>query len=173
MKVKVTEKQVSITEISQVNQGEYGINKCEFSLPECFDGLSVTAVFNGIPVLLTDGKCYIPSLKNGNCILGVYAYRQNDGETEIMYSPKPTMFFVEKGSFCDSFNEFVIPEVFDYETYCRMLQDYWRDIINFNTLSEYTQAATENQYYSAKVLNEMYNKLQGNLDTVSALIGGA
>ena len=172
MKVKVTEKEVFITEISTICAGEHGINKCEFTLPASFKGLSVVAVFNNIPVLVTEGKCYIPSLPNGNCVFGVYAYSQKDGETEIMYSPKPTMFFVSKGSFPLDFSEVSIPEVFSYETYCRMLQDYWYDIIHRNTLPEYSPEATENQYYSARVLNTMYENLSGELEDVAALVGG-
>lgn len=159
MKVKVTEKKVMITEISEVYEGEFGINRCDFSLPESFEGLSVTAIFNGIPVPLTDGKCIIPSLKNGNCILGVYAYRKNGEETELMYSPKPTMFFVGKGSFCREIDEEIIPEVFDYETYCRMLQGYWRELFGANTLTEYKEKATEHQFYSAKAVNEICQKM--------------
>ena len=155
MKVKVTEKKVMITEISEVYEGEFGINRCDFTLPKSFEGLAVTAIFNGIPVPLTDGKCIIPSLGNGNCILGVYAYRKNGEEMELMYSPKPTMFFVGKGSFCKDFNEENLPEVFDYETYCQMLQGYWRELLESNSLPEYTEDATRYQYYSAKAFNEM------------------
>lgn len=172
MKIKVTEKQVMITEISQVNEGEYGINRCDFSLPKSFDGLCVTAVFNGVPAPLTEGRCIIPPLKNGNCIVGVYAYRQADGETEIMYSPKPTMFFVEKGSFCSCFEEIDVPQVYDYETYCQMLQGYWREIIDSNTLPEIKTDATKYQYYSAKVINLLYENIMGELDEISVIIGG-
>jgi hypothetical protein len=172
MKVKVTEKQVMVTEITEVYEGEFGINRCDFTLPKSFDELCVTAIFNGITVPLTDGKCIIPSLPNGNCILGVYAYRKSGEETELMYSPKPTMFFVGKGSFCSDVNEEIIPEVFSYETYCQMLQGYWRELFGENTLKEYKEDATEYQYYSAKAINEMYHSLKGDVDTVSALIGG-
>ncbi len=173
MKVKVTEKQVMITEISEVNEGEYGINRCDFNLPKAFEELAVTAIFNGIPVPVTDGKCIIPSLPNGNCIFGVYAYRKNGEEMELMYSPKPTMFFVGKGSFCRDIDEEIIPEVFEYETYCQMLQGYWRELFGENTLREYKEAANEYQYYSAKVINEMYHSLKGDLEEVSVLVGGA
>lgn len=173
MKVKVTEKKVSIMEESDIFEGEFGINRCDFSLPKVFDGLAVTAVFNGIPVPVTDGKCIVPSLPNGNCILGVYAYLKNGDETELMYSPKPTMFFVGKGSFCREINEEIIPEVFSYETYCQMLQGYWRELFGENTLEEYKADANEYQYYSAKVLNEMYHNLKGDVEEASALVGGA
>ncbi len=172
MKVKVTEKQVMITEITPVNEGEYGINECEFILPESFKELCVTAVFNGVAVQLVNSKCFVPSLKNGNCILGVYAYRQNSGETEIMYSPKPTIFFVDKGSFESTFNEERVPQIGDYDLYCEMLRNYWDDLIKSNTLPEYTEGAKDNQYYSAKVINGMYHSLQGALDEIGDLIGG-
>ncbi len=201
MRVKVTEKQVFITELDSIIEGEYCINRCDFVLPKSFDGLSVTAIFNGIPVPLTDGKCIIPALKNGNCIFGVYAYRKNGDEMELMYSPRPTMFFVDKGSYCDDVNEEIIPEVFDYETYCRMLQGYWRELFGENTLSEFKENANEYQFYSAKGINEMLmgindlfgiineehnekfatktaleslkTELQGDVDAISALVGGA
>ena len=60
------------------------INRCDFTLPKSFEGLSVTAIFNGIPVPLTDGKCIIPALKNGNCIFGVYAYKKNGDVMETV-----------------------------------------------------------------------------------------
>ena len=66
MKVKVNEKQVMITELTEIFEGEFGINRCDFTLPKSFGGLSVIVVFNGITVPLTDGKCIIPSLPNGN-----------------------------------------------------------------------------------------------------------
>lgn len=176
MKVKVTEKQVMITEITEVNEGDYGINRCDFLLPRSFDELCVTAVFNGIPVPVTDGKCIIPSLSNGNCVFGVYAYRKNGEETEIMYSPKPTMFFVGKGSFVKEFKEELIPEVFDYETYCQMLQGYWRELFGENTLNEYMENVTEHQFYSAKAVNEIVDniktKIMGELDEIGDIVGG-
>ena len=173
MKVKVTEKKVAVMEPDEIYEGEFGVNRCYFTLPKSFEGLSVTAVFNGIPVPLIDGKCIVPMLPNGNCIFGVYAYKKNGEETELMYSPKPTMFFVGKGSFCNEPNDAVIPKVFSYEAYCRMLQLYWRELFGENTLSEYKPDANEHQYYSAKVLNEMYHSIQGDMERVSALVGGA
>lgn len=160
MKAKVTEKKVMITEIDEINAGEFGINRCDFTLPKAFDGLCITAVFNGIPVPLTDGKCIIPSLPNGNCIFGVYAYRKNGEEMELMYSPKPTMFFVGKGSFFPVPNDVIIPEVFDYEIYCQMLQGYWRELFGENTLGEYKPNAEWYQYYSAKAINEMIGGIE-------------
>ena len=172
MKVEVTEKKVKITELTEVFEGEFGINRCAFTLPESFEGLNVTAVFNGIPVPLIDGKCMIPPLTEGDCVLGVYAYRVNGEDTELMYSPKPTVFSVEKGSFCPVPNDVVLPGICDYEAYCYELQNYWRDIFMENTLREYKPDANEYQYYSARVINEMYQSIKGDIENVSELIGG-
>ncbi|MGN1317297.1 MAG: hypothetical protein ACI4VW_09610 [Acutalibacteraceae bacterium] len=173
MTVTVTEKEVKITDLNQVNAGEYRVSQCEFVLPQCFDGLSVMAVFNGIPVPLVNAKCYIPPMDSGDCVLGVYGYKKTGEELELIYSPKPTVFYVEKGSYSENKVELKIPELFDFEEYCSMLRDYWQEIIESNTLGEYTKTATEKQYYSAKVLNDMYLKLQGDLDELSSLVGGA
>lgn len=173
MRVEVTEKKVMITQISEVYEGEFGINRCDFTLPESFEGLSVTAIFNGVPVPLVDGKCIIPSLNKGNCILGVYAYRKNGEDLELMYSPKPTVFFVDEGSFCSDINAQTVPEISDLESYCSMLQEYWKEILSVNTLHEYTEAATEYQIYSAKAINEMYHSLLEDIEEISMLVGGA
>lgn len=173
MKVEVDEKEVVITEIDQVFEGEYGVNECEFSLPECFEGLSVTAVFNEIPIPVVRSKCYIPSLKKGDCTLGVYAFKEENGETEIMYSPKPTVFSVFPGSFSETTGEEVVPLIGEIDLYFERLRDYWAELIESNTLARYTENANEKQYYSAKVLNDFYHSLKGDLDDVSALVGGA
>lgn len=141
MIVSVSKDEVKITELSQVNQGDYKVNLCTFILPECFSGLSVTAVFNGIHVPVAGNRCYIPNLENGNCILGVYAYKEENGETELMYSPKPTVFYVDKGSFTTDVNTEDLPKVFDYETYCNMLKEFWEQIINENTLTSFDENA--------------------------------
>ena len=171
MKITVTEKDVMITELSQVNQGEFNVNICEFVLPDSFRGLCVTAVFNGIPMPVADTLCTIPPLPTGNCVLGVYAYREKDGEAELVYSPKPTVFYVEKGSFTEDIKGWEMPGIFDFEKYCALLRDYWLYIIRTNTLPEYTEDATELQYYSAKALNGMYHMLQGELEELSQLLG--
>lgn len=170
MKVKVTEKKVMITEITEINEGEYAINECEFKLPGSFDNLSVTAVFNGIPAPLVNSKCIIPPLKNGNCVLGVYAYKRENDETVAIYSPRSTMFFVGKGSFTDDFVEADVPQLADYDMYCEQLREYWFDLIKSNTIPEYTEEATDKQYYSAKVINKMYKSIKGDIDDICTLV---
>ncbi len=140
MIVKVTKEEVKITELSQVNQGDYRVNLCEFILPDCFSGLSVTAVFNGILVPVAQNRCYIPSLEKGNCILGVYAYKEENGETQLMYSPKPAVFYVDKGSYTTDINTETLPKAFDYEAYCNMLKDFWEQLVNENAPTFYGES---------------------------------
>ncbi len=131
------------------------------------------AVFNHIPVPVVNSRCLVPALEKGNCLLGVYAYRESVGETELMYSPKPTMFGVENGSFSEERGEEKVPELFDFEKYCARLYESWNQIIKENVLPEFTEDATEMQFYSAKGINEIAGKIQGDVDAVSALVGGA
>lgn len=119
MKVTVTKENVVITECSCINEGEYKVNKCEFQLPQCFEGLTVTAAFDNIPVPLFGGECYIPALKKGTTTLGVYAYRETEDGLELMYSPKPTMFYVDSGSYSDSIGKEELPETSVFEKYCK------------------------------------------------------
>lgn len=129
MKVSVSEKEVKITELSVVCEGDCGVNKCFFILPKSFDGLSVTAVFGGVPVPLINGQCFIPRLKSGNATLGVYAYKRDGENLELMYSPKSTYFYVEKGSFTDEVVEEAVPEISRFEEFCGMLTSYCEEQI--------------------------------------------
>ncbi len=123
MKVNVTKENVVITECSRINEGEYRVNKCEFQLPEYFDGLTVTAAFDNIPVPLFGNECYIPSLKKGTSTLGVYAYEETEDGLRLMYSPKPAMFYVDAGSYNNSIGKEEIPETSVFEKYCKEISD--------------------------------------------------
>lgn len=171
MKVKVTEKEVIVTEVSQVNEGDLRVNMCQFELPESFNGLNVVAIFNGIPAMLVGSECFVPTLKNGDCILGVYAYKESGGEMKLIYSPRPTMFYVDNGSLA-TLDEEQNGKIPDYDSFCLLLKNYWEQVIELNTIPEYSPQATEKQYYSAKALNEMYAMLQGGLDEIVVSLVG-
>ncbi len=130
MIIDVTKERVAITECHVVTEGEYCVNECEFYLPECFDGLTVTAVFNDIPVPLLNNKCFVPSLKKGGAVLGVYAYRKNGDNLELVYSPKPTAFYVEEGSYTGANGVEETPELSKYEEYCTMLSQLCENLIS-------------------------------------------
>lgn len=121
MRVSVCEKTVSITEMTVVCEGDYGVNVCMFDLPESFNNLNVTAVFNGISVPLVNKKCIIPPLCKGNVTLGVFAYKRENDELKLMYSPKPTAFYVSGGSFCEESAAESVPEISRFDEFCGML----------------------------------------------------
>lgn len=175
MKVKVTKELVIITECSCINEGEVCVNECLFQLPECFDDLSVTAAFNNIPVPVINGKCNIPSLKKGTAVLGVYAYKENEDGIELMYSPKPTAFFVNAGSYSDESAVESIPTISEFEQFCK---SYAQDIIEIitsggnselfgkiekteNKTNKIDVQSTDEQYPSAKAVYD-FVKTEGS-----------
>ncbi len=173
MKVSVSEKNVLITENAVINQGEYCVNECEFMLPNSFDGLQVTAVFNGIPVPVSETrKCLIPSLKKGNAVLGVYAYEKNGEEMKLVYSPKPTMFYVGAGSFSDSFTEEAPPEISRYEEYCNMLLEKTDDAVksfckmeSFPDFSDkVSRDSTNNEFPDSKAVYDYGQNIKAEID---------
>lgn len=146
MKVNVTKENVVIVECSSINEGEINVNICEFSLPDIFSGLQVTAVFNNIPVPVIDGKCIVPNLSKGTVALGVYAYREQEDGIELMYSPKPTSFYVGNGSYSTEIGNAEKLEISEYEKYCHIVCKYMDD----------TKA-----------------EIMGEINDISALVGGA
>ncbi len=177
MKVDVTKERVAITECHVVTEGEYCVNECEFQLSDCFDGLTVTAVFNDIPVPLLNNRCFIPSLKKGGAVLGVYAYRKNGEELELVYSPKPTAFYVDEGSYTGASGVEETPEISRYEEYCTMLSQLCENLISqidyvskSSLTQEISSQCTHSQVPTAKavfdsekeinqILNENVNEL--------------
>ncbi len=146
MKVKVTKENVIILESSSINEGELNVNSCEFALPDEFSGLQVTAAFNNIPVPVVDGKCIIPNLSKGTVTLGVYAYKEESDIIELMYSPKPTAFYVENGSYSTEIGNAEKIEISE-------LEKYRREVMNY--------------------IDEKTLEVKGAIEEVSALVGGA
>ena len=155
MKVIITKETVVIAEYSCINEGEVCVNTCYFDLPECFEGLCVTAAFNNIPVPVTDNKCNIPSLKKGTVTLGVYAYREDENGVTLMYSPKPTVFYVNQGSYSEEIGVEEMPSVTEFEKYCTQFSEMAMGILEgaempSNKVTEITEESTDEQYPSAK-----------------------
>lgn len=173
MKVKVTKENVLITECDAVNESEVNVNLCDFLLPECFQGLTVTAMFNNIPVPLTGTQCYIPSLKNGTAVLGVYAYKESDtGELTLMYSPKPACFYVNKGSYSEKVNVETIPSISEFERYCATISALTfpkSDVINEVDLDG---TVANSQVYSASAMNSALTEVGEFLETCEKDIEG-
>ncbi|MBO5463316.1 MAG: hypothetical protein J6A49_08380, partial [Clostridia bacterium] len=155
MKVIITKETVVIAEYSCINEGEVCVNTCYFDLPECFEGLCVTAAFNNIPVPVIDNKCNIPSLKKGTVTLGVYAYTEDEDGVTLMYSPKPTVFYVNQGSYSEEIGVEEMPSVTEFEKYCTQFSEMAMGILEdaempSNKVTEITEESTDEQYPSAK-----------------------
>lgn len=126
MKIKVDVNNVTITEKSDIHKGEYNVNKCIFEFSsEYTKDLIYRAVFSCINgsyyQLILNNECNIPDEvlkeKDVNIELGVYAYILNDdNELELRYSPKPTYFKVENGSYKDA-DKTEVPSPTDYEKF--------------------------------------------------------
>ena len=160
MEVKVTKDTVAITEYTTVNGGETGINLCHFQLPEEFSSLTVTAAFNNLPVPVINGECLIPTLKRGTVVLGVYAYREGDEGVTLMYSPKPTAFYVNEGSYIEEPSVEERPTVGEYEKYCTMFSEHLAKKVEGherveNRVTEITADSTHNQYPTARAVYEL------------------
>lgn len=151
MLVEVTKDVVAISEYSVVNTGEFCVNECEFILPDCFEGLNVTAVFNNIPVPLVNNRCLIPSLEKGKAVLGVYAYREGETGMEIMFSPRPAVFNVSQGSFSEEINEEAVPEISLYEQYCKMISATIEKIVA-SIVKKINKKSTDDEIPTAKAV---------------------
>ena len=126
MKIKVDVNNVTIIEKSDIHKGEYNVNKCIFEFSsEYTKDLIYRAVFSCINgsyyQLILNNECNIPEEilkeKDVNIELGVYAYILNDdNELELRYSPKPTYFKVENGSYKDA-DKTEVPSPTDYEKF--------------------------------------------------------
>lgn len=155
MKVNVTKENVVITESTRINEGEYRVNKCYFQLPECFDGLTVTATFDNVPVPLFGDECYIPSLKKGTSTLGVYAYRETDDGLQLMYSPKPTRFYVDDGSYNDDIGVEETPEISQFEKYCEEISNLAIPKTNIIENFDIEDEVSVDHIYSASAIMEL------------------
>ena len=108
MRIIVGKRLLTIVKGNVLNENEYRIDSCNFEFDEVYNGLVKMAVFtkdnNSYLVGIYNDTCEIPSdvLKTkGSVSLGVYAYKQENGELSLMYSPKPDTFGVEQGSYVE------------------------------------------------------------------------
>lgn len=106
MQVRVDINKVEIMQTEQVNSGEYNTRELQFNIAENMRGLILKALFTKdyktYEVDVENDSCMIPweVLKtDGNCELGVYAYNVNGEVLEIRYSPEPTKFYINAGSY--------------------------------------------------------------------------
>lgn len=159
MKIKIDVNNVTIIEKSDIHKGEYNINKCIFEFSsEYTKDLIYRAVFSCINgsyyQLILNNECNIPEEilreKDVNIELGVYAYILNDdNELELRYSPKPTYFRVENGSYKDA-DETEVPSPTDYE---KFLNEFNRNATN--KTEEFNQNYEDKKSEIDKVADEV------------------
>lgn len=98
--VNVTAEKV-VTDKKFVAAGNFKQIKLKLELSSDFDNLVVRVVLNNKSVTALNGECYLPPLKTGRYIFGIYGYSVEDGKLVKRVSPQPTYLVVTYGSFND------------------------------------------------------------------------
>lgn len=187
MKVTISKESVLITDYSSsVHSGDYAVNTCEFTAlsDEIKDSsVVIEAIFNGIsvPVNMSSGTgtCVIPILKEGNATLGVIASSSDsNGKLTKCYSPTPARFIVKQGSWNANTETEAHPSVQTYSAVIAMYNELKNDVEKKENKSlSISGSSTDTQYPSAKAvytaIENVKTNIEGDLDSVSALIGGA
>mgnify|MGYP001625109059 CR=1 FL=1 len=166
MKIKVDVNNVTITEKSDIHKGEYNVNKCIFEFSsEYTKDLIYRAVFSCINgsyyQLILNNECDIPDEvlkeKDVNIEIGIYAYILNDdNELELRYSPRPTYFRVENGSYKDA-DKAEVSSPTDYE---KFLNEFNRNA------NEKTEQFNDNATQKLKEYNENADKKTEEINNI-------
>lgn len=136
MEVKVTKDNVFITEENKIHVGEYKVNKINFNFSEEYTSdLVINAIFTfnekSYQTSIINNECNIPAevlASDGEVIFGVYAYKVNDDELELRYSPFPAYFSVLNGSYNPTAEESQEITPTQFEQYMQALQDGLNEI---------------------------------------------
>ena len=155
MQINITANKVTITQTDTINTGEYNVSPCNFTFSEEYNNLIKKAVFTAknnqsYLVDINNNQCIIPEevLKmQGNVILGVYGYQNNDGQLALRYSPSPAKFFVSSGSFIDD-TKITIPP--------KELADLY-DRVN-NIVNEVQQKLDDGDFDGVGIQNIVFNQ---------------
>ena len=132
MRVNITANTCTIDNNVYLNAGEYNINKFYFTFSEEYlDEYVKKALFidkDGTPIemVIANNECDIPYdiLKNpGTYTFGVYAYEMNGTELVLRYSPEPTHFYVNKGSYIENGISPTDPTPDEFAQYYQAMQD--------------------------------------------------
>ena len=159
LKVEVTD-QVKINDESNVGTGNVNSIKCEFSLPDSFNGLVPIATFKSQERVFTkaivNNECYIPNevLEDAGYVwFGVYAYEQTEEGLILRESPLLSGFTVQKGSYMgEGENESIILPS-DFEMY----------IAAMNKIKEETQKIAD-EFSAMDVVFDDGDTFQDKLD---------
>lgn len=163
MNINVTKDNVCIINKEYVHEGEYKINELSFEFSEEYTpDLVINAVFTNelgkaYQMSIIDNKCHIPAeilADTGQILLGVYAYKINNEELELRYSPFPTSFNVISGSYDSTAEESQEITPTQFEQYMQALQDGLNQVKD--SISELNQA-TDN---ANDLVDEINQKLE-------------
>lgn len=165
MNVKVTKDNVSILNKDElkVHVGEYKVNLINFDFSEEYTkDLVLNALFvmndgSSFQTSILDNECHIPGQvleSKGHVLLGVYAYKVNEDELELRYSPRPDYFNVELGSYNPDAEESQEITPTQFEQYMQALNDGLNQVKD--SISELNQA-TDN---ANDLVDEINKKLE-------------
>ena len=107
MKILVGQHDLQIDKKDKVNQNEYKVTKCEFEFDEAItNDLVKIALFTNsagtYKQYIINNECDIPAEileKQETTTLGVYAYKEENEELELRYSPEEIKFYISNGSY--------------------------------------------------------------------------
>lgn len=134
MNINVTRTEVIVGNGYIVNKGEYKINPCIFTFSQEYTNLVKKAVFDDgkttKEMAIINNRCELPYevLDSDSFQLRVYAYRVNEQELELVYSPTPAIIYLREGSYrgVTGSGEIITPT--QYEQYEQALNDGLDDL---------------------------------------------
>lgn len=130
--VQVTKDNVCFLDNDQVHENEVNVDTLVFSFSEEYtDDLVKIAVFTNFTgttyrMTILNNKCAMPYealLNKGLLTIGVYAFKEQDGELMLRYSPTPLTLSVEKGSYIDGQDGTVLVPAMTLEEYEQAIQE--------------------------------------------------
>lgn len=112
MEFTVDTDNVILLQNNQIESGEYNATECQFTFSIEYEDLTKKAVFTGedgtaYVQTIVDDVCSIPSevLSTSQVVqIGVYGYSVDGTELTLRYSPKPTQFYIDEGSYKEAQN---------------------------------------------------------------------
>ena len=166
MRIIVQPHSIKIIKEEEINENEYNINKCFFEFSnEYTDELVKIALFTikdkCYKQIIINNECNIPSeilKEKGFCLLGVYAYQEENKELLIRYSPSPQKFVVEDGSYKDFAENSQPVTPSELEQYQQALQNGLNELQN--VLNDFNQKLEQGYFKGESATINGYNTIE-------------
>lgn len=141
MEIRVLKNEVKIIQDSAVNKNEYNINHCYFNFDSEYDNLIKKALFTNAKgktyeMLINENQCEIPTEvlnEIGLVTVGVYGYESQSNTLVLRYSPKPSSFYVQDGSYKEDVENTSVPTPTELEQIEQAIENINSDLENFCT----------------------------------------